>query len=62
MIENLYHPGMETSNHDSEKSFLTGAPKPEANTFENTISLDQVLAGEMGGKTRFRSLAFSLTP
>ena len=37
VIENLYHPGMETSNHDSEKSFLTGAPKPEANTFQNTM-------------------------
>ena len=30
VFENLYHPGirMETSNHDSEKSFLTGAPHP----------------------------------
>ncbi|MEC8338622.1 MAG: DUF1552 domain-containing protein [Planctomycetota bacterium] len=60
VIENLYHPGMETSNHDSEKSFLTGAPKPEANTFQNTISLDQAIADEIGGDTRFRSIAMSL--
>lgn len=37
VFENLYHPGMETSNHDSEKSFLTGAPKPEAPNFVNSI-------------------------
>lgn len=60
VIENLYHPGMDTSNHDSEKSFLTGAAQPEANGFQNTISLDQVLAAEFGTQTRFPSLAFSL--
>ena len=49
VFENLYHPGMETSNHDSEKSFLTGAPHPEASGFHNTISLDQVLTGALGG-------------
>ena len=30
VFQNLFHPGMSTSNHDSEKSFLTGAPNPEA--------------------------------
>ena len=25
VFNNLYHPGMDTSNHDSEKSFLTGS-------------------------------------
>ena len=40
VFENLYHPGMNTSNHDSEKSFLTGVPKPEAPNFKNSISLD----------------------
>ena len=48
VFENLYHPGMDTSNHDSEKSFLTGAPNPESTGFHNTISLDQLLAREMG--------------
>jgi len=60
VFENLFHPGMETSNHDSEKSFLTGAPNPEAAGFTNTISLDQVLAREIGGDTRFPSLSFSI--
>ena len=51
---------METSNHDSEKSFLTGAPSPESPTFVNGISLDQVLAQQMGGDTRFPFLNFSI--
>lgn len=60
IFQNLYHPGMETSNHDSEKSFLTGAPAPEATNFSNTISLDQILAREIGGDTRFPYLSFSI--
>jgi hypothetical protein len=60
VFQNLYHPGMETSNHDSEKSFLTGVPKPESPNFVNSISLDQVLAREMGGETRFPFLPFSI--
>lgn len=60
VFENLYHPGMETSNHDSEKSFLTGAPKPEAPNFVNSISLDQVLASKIGGGTRFPFLPLSI--
>ena len=60
VFENLYHPGMETSNHDSEKSFLTGVPKPEAANFVNSISLDQVLARKMGGETRFSFLPLSI--
>ena len=51
---------METSNHDSEKSFLTGAPKPEAPNFVNTVSVDQLLAQEMGNDTRFPFLSFSI--
>ena len=60
VFQNLFHPGMETSNHDSEKSFLTGAPYPEASGFTNTISLDQVLAHGMGGGTRFPFLPLSI--
>lgn len=60
VFQNLFHPGMDTSNHDSEKSFLTGAPSPEATNFTNTISLDQVFAREMGGGTRFPFLSFSI--
>ena len=60
VFQNLFHPGMETSNHDSEKSFLTGATSPEAKNFINTISLDQIMAREMGGDTRFPFLSFSI--
>ena len=60
VFQNLYHPGMDTSNHDSEKSFLTGSPSPESSTFVNGISLDQVMAKEMGGDTRFPFLNFSI--
>ncbi len=60
VLENLFHPGMETSNHDSEKSFLTGVSKPESPTFVNSISLDQVLAREIGTETRFPFLNFSI--
>lgn len=60
VFQNLFHPGMETSNHDSEKSFLTGAAKPESPTFVNSISVDQLLARHMGRDTRFPFLAFSI--
>lgn len=60
VFENLYHPGMETSNHDSEKSFLTGTPKPESPNFVNTISVDQLLAQRAGGDTRFPFFSFSI--
>lgn len=60
VFENFFHPGMETSNHDSEKSFLTGAAKPESPTFVNSISLDQILARRMGSETRFPFLNFSV--
>ncbi|MGI9445422.1 MAG: DUF1552 domain-containing protein, partial [Rubripirellula sp.] len=60
VFENFFHPGMETSNHDSEKSFLTGAAKPESSTFVNSISLDQILARRLGSETRFPFLNFSI--
>jgi hypothetical protein len=60
VFQNFFHPGMQTSNHDSEKSFLTGAAKPESPSFVNTISVDQVLAQHLGGDTRYPFLSFSL--
>jgi hypothetical protein len=51
---------METSNHDSEKSFLTGTPSPESPNFVNGISLDQMFARKIGGETRFPFLNFSI--
>jgi hypothetical protein len=60
VFQNFFHPGMETSNHDSEKSFLTGTPSPESPNFVNGISLDQVFARNMGVRTRFPFLNFSI--
>lgn len=60
VFQNLFHPGMETSNHDSEKSFLTGVPNPESQNFVNSVSVDQVLAEHMGGETRFPFLPMSI--
>ena len=60
VFQNLFHPGMETSNHDSEKSFLTGTPNPESTNFVNGISLDQILAKKMGEHTRFPFLNFNI--
>lgn len=60
VFNNLYHPGMDTSNHDSEKSFLTGSPSPESPTFVNGMSLDQVMVRKIGGDTRFPFLNFSI--
>ena len=60
VFQNLFHPGMETSNHDSEKSFLTGTPNPESSNFVNGISLDQILAKKMGEHTRFPFLNFNI--
>jgi len=60
VYQNLFHPGMATSNHDAEKSFLTGAPSPEGLSFVNTISLDQILARHIGTETRYPFLPLSL--
>lgn len=60
VFRRLFHPGMETSNHDSEKSFLTGAPRPESPGFVNGTSVDQILARTMGADTRFPFLNFSI--
>ena len=60
VFQNLFHPGMETSNHDSEKSFLTGVAKPEAPSFSNSVSVDQVIAQQQGHETRFPFLNLSI--
>ncbi|HEY7309112.1 MAG TPA: DUF1552 domain-containing protein [Gemmataceae bacterium] len=59
IVSGLSHPDVGPS-HDSNFSFLTGAPHPERRAgFRNSISLDQVAAEQIGGATRFRSLALS---
>lgn len=59
VISGLSHPDVGPS-HDSNYSFLTGAPHPEQRAgFKNTISLDQVAAEFLHGQTRYASLPLS---
>ncbi|MCE9534472.1 MAG: DUF1552 domain-containing protein, partial [Planctomycetes bacterium] len=59
VISGLSHPDVGPS-HDSNYSFLTGAPHPERRAgFRNTISLDQFAAERTFGQTRFASLPLS---
>src|SRR5215216_2099466 len=59
VISGLSHPDVGPS-HDSNFSFLTGAPHPEQRAgFKNTISLDQLAAEHLHGKTRFATLPLS---
>lgn len=48
-------PGVD-GGHASEKSFLTGAPGASRGSFKNTVSLDQIMAEQVGGDTRFPAL------
>src|SRR5688500_9387947 len=59
VISGLSHPDVGPS-HDSNYSFLTGAPHPEQRAgFKNSISLDQFAAEHLRGQTRFPTLALS---
>jgi BMFP domain-containing protein YqiC len=59
VISGLSHPDVGPS-HDSNYSFLTGAPHPEQRAgFKNSISLDQVAAESLFGQTRYASLTLS---
>lgn len=49
-------PGVD-GGHAAEKSFLTGAPGASRGSFKNSVSLDQVMAEQVGGDTRFPALA-----
>jgi len=49
-------PGVD-GGHAAEQSFLTGAPGASRGSFKNNISLDQAMAGHLGGATRFPSLS-----
>src|SRR5436190_8954429 len=59
VISGLTHPDVGPS-HDSNYSYLTGAPHPERRAgFRNTISLDQFAADHIRGQTRFSSLSLT---
>ncbi|WP_145348646.1 DUF1552 domain-containing protein [Rosistilla ulvae] len=58
VISGLHHPDVD-GGHSAEKSFLTGAAHPGQPNFQNTISVDQFAAEQIGHQTRFASLALS---
>jgi hypothetical protein len=59
VFSGLSHPGVD-GGHRADKSFLTAAPHPGRASFSNSISLDQLIANEVGHETRFRSLSLSI--
>ena len=59
VFSGLSHPGVD-GGHRADKSFLTAAPHPGRASFRNSISLDQLIANEVGHETRFRSLSLSI--
>jgi len=58
VISGLMHPGVD-GGHNAEKSFLTGAAHPGQPSFQNTVSVDQLAAEQLGHLTRFGSLTLS---
>jgi hypothetical protein len=58
VFSGLSHDGNEAAGHGAGMTFLTGAYHPELPGFHNSISIDQVVADEVGIATRFPSLVF----
>lgn len=61
VFSGLHHPGT-GGQHVSDRCFLTAALHPNRPGFKNTISLDQLMADEIGFQTRFPSLALRVGP
>ncbi len=59
VFSGLSHPGVD-GGHRADKTFLTAAPHPGRASFRNSISLDQVMANQVGHETRFRSLSLGI--
>ena len=59
IISGSSHPDVDGGHH-AAKSFLTAAPKPTSANFKNSISLDQLVAEQIGLETRFGSLTLSM--
>jgi len=57
LFAGLSHPSQNGNNgHASEMTWLTSAQRPGLAGFKNTISLDQLIAKQIGAATRFPSL------
>jgi len=55
VFSGVSHPGVD-GGHETQKSFLTAAPHPASRSFQNSVSVDQVIARAIGDRTRFASL------
>lgn len=60
VVSGASHPGV-SGGHRAEASLLTAAPMTASAQSRNTVSLDQLLAKHLGGKTRFHSLVLGLS-
>ena len=58
VFSGLSHPDVD-GGHSAEASYLTAAPHPRADSFKNTISLDQFAVERLAPDTRFASLVLS---
>lgn len=59
VFSGVSHPGVDGS-HSSDVSFLTAAPHPGSGGFRNSISLDQLIATQIGNQTRFPSMTLGV--
>ena len=60
VLSGLSHPaGRNVHGHNNADQFLTAAAIASGDSYENTISLDQVYAGHVGDRTRYSSLVMS---
>ncbi len=58
LVSGSSHPRV-TGGHTAEGSIFTACPNTRGNTARNTISLDQLMAKQLGHKTRFPSLVLN---
>lgn len=59
VFSGVSHPNVD-GGHPADVCFLTAAPHPGSSSFRNTISLDQVIAEQIGIQTRFPSLTLAV--
>lgn len=59
VFSGVSHPNVD-GGHPADVCFLTAAPHPGSSSFRNTISLDQVIAEQLGIQTRFPSLTLGV--
>ena len=60
ILSGLSHPAVRNVHgHSNADQFLTGADTGAAGDYQNSVSLDQVIAAQTGEKTRFSSLVLS---